>query len=112
MVDAVQKPVVLRLRVVDLNRNAVSENRLDDLGLRIRHGIQRLASSSTRVEYVEKNKRAFRGRALERHVIIGFPGNVRHRKASFLDFFSSKTNLIRFSVSAARLTAGSLLDLF
>lgn len=82
VVNVVQKPIVLCVGVVDLNGYAMGNDCLYDRSLRIRHGIQRLASPSTGVEDVEKDELPLRGGALERCPVIGFPMNIRHRKAS------------------------------
>jgi hypothetical protein len=82
VVNVVQKPIVLRVGVVDLNGYAMGNDYLHDRSLRIRHGIQRLASPSTRVEHIEKDELSLRSRPLESCLVIGFPVNTRHRKAS------------------------------
>ncbi len=82
VMDAVQKLVVLGLRIVELHRHAVRDDRVGDGGLRIRHGIQRLASPSTRVEHVEEDELALCMRALERRLVVGCPGNLCHGHAS------------------------------
>src|SRR5581483_10957001 len=76
VVDAVKELIVLLLRVVELKRNAVGNDRVDHLGLRIRHGIQRLASPSTRVKDVEKDELVLGSCSLERDAVIGLPRNA------------------------------------
>jgi hypothetical protein len=56
VMEALDDRGVGRLRVIDLNRDRVIHNQLLDGGLRIRHGIQRLASPSTGVEKVEQDE--------------------------------------------------------
>jgi hypothetical protein len=75
VVDAMEKLVVRRFGVIDLNGNAVREDRFGNERLRIRHGIQRLASPSTRVEDVEENELPLRARTFERSLVIGLPRN-------------------------------------
>jgi hypothetical protein len=73
MAHALEQLFVLRLRVIDLDADCVILNYLLNRGLRIRHGIQRLASASTRIEDVEQDELRRAARLRQRSVKVVHP---------------------------------------
>jgi hypothetical protein len=93
VMNALQKPVVFRFRVIELDGNRILRNEIDDFSLRIRHGIQRLASTSTRIEDVQHNEFALRSRLFQRGVEIVLPRNGCHSLHVFLRMLSALSTI-------------------